>query len=529
MRKLSLAWHWKVFLAAWSLALGIVLLLLTNSREVRQETGPFLGSVSSQTGTAKIKRQGEVSWRNCRLGDKILEGDYLSTGPDSQVEVEFVGGEYIAIGSDSILKLTRPSPFLSDIEVALLDGRMSSPPSAFTRVKEQVSQAPGQSAQAASSQHKSELESGGHLVLKTEDGIFRLREWKNLEIRRERVQGSLVTNLVRLVPQVEGETKPSPAEDMSKLQLADSKPLQEPEKALPQISPEGGRFVIFSSKAASELTFPFQLMGTNATQTRGWIPLTRVYAFRKSWIIDDGASSKNGLWNLDFSKFITNPSKQSDYIDLALQPGATQFAELSSKFESRFSQDLSFFKFKIIADEERILFNLEDLKYLRPPESLSWLSVSSPGKISYRLSLTAKADRSHLIGFMLGAKNQVSFENWTSLPNEAYFLVRKGSIIGFLEANRLTQEDINLLVRELKLDLIFLGSPQLFMGKFRLLNLDLLKKSNTSIFLLNRGVLVKLSRDLLYSNLSTKNLLDQTDQYAFSEAVTILFSADPKD
>ena len=61
--------------------------------------------ISLLTGEVKVKRQGSEDWERARLNSPLVEGDTLSTEPQSRVEIQIDARNFLRIGSHSILKI----------------------------------------------------------------------------------------------------------------------------------------------------------------------------------------------------------------------------------------------------------------------------------------------------------------------------------------------------------------------------------------------------------------------------------------
>ncbi|HSL23448.1 MAG TPA: FecR family protein [Vicinamibacterales bacterium] len=90
----------RTFLRASVGALSVLAMLSTPA--LAQQ--PTIGSVKSVTGAAFIVRAGQDL--PLALGQSIVEGDTVRTGPDSRVGVTFKDGTRLALGANTELRVT---------------------------------------------------------------------------------------------------------------------------------------------------------------------------------------------------------------------------------------------------------------------------------------------------------------------------------------------------------------------------------------------------------------------------------------
>src|ERR1044072_6133026 len=61
--------------------------------------------VSLTKGEVSLLRAGESEWESARLNTPLVEGDTLSTGRDSRLEIQADSRNFIRVGPDSVLKV----------------------------------------------------------------------------------------------------------------------------------------------------------------------------------------------------------------------------------------------------------------------------------------------------------------------------------------------------------------------------------------------------------------------------------------
>src|SRR3954470_4169882 len=61
--------------------------------------------ISLLSGDVNIQRHDETTWESAELNTAMVEGDLISTGPDSRVEIQFDARNFIRLNHDSVLRI----------------------------------------------------------------------------------------------------------------------------------------------------------------------------------------------------------------------------------------------------------------------------------------------------------------------------------------------------------------------------------------------------------------------------------------
>src|SRR5215218_435569 len=131
--------------------------------------------VSLTKGEVSLLRAGESEWERARLNTPLVEGDTLSTGRDSRLEIQADSRNFIRVGPDSVIKVVT----LRDegIALSLSEGTATFRLSRFDKDKEYFElDAPGTTVAAEKTgQYRVDVERDGAVrVTVREDGRARI-------------------------------------------------------------------------------------------------------------------------------------------------------------------------------------------------------------------------------------------------------------------------------------------------------------------------------------------------------------------
>ncbi len=96
-----------MLLTVWLAAVGAVVggLYLTEFSEA-ERVGEIIARATAKAGSVQLRPEGYSLWSNVAPKQKFVEGDMVSTGPKSRLEIQMTGGRVIEIGPNSQLELS---------------------------------------------------------------------------------------------------------------------------------------------------------------------------------------------------------------------------------------------------------------------------------------------------------------------------------------------------------------------------------------------------------------------------------------
>jgi hypothetical protein len=143
--------------------------------------------VSLLKGEVSLQRSGNVAWERARLNTPLVEGDTLSTGRDSRLEIQVDSRNFVRVGGDSVLKVVA----LRDegIALSLSEGTATVRLSKFERDREYFEVDAPKTTVAAerTGQYRIDVDTGGVRVTVRGDGRARIySETSGFELRNNR-------------------------------------------------------------------------------------------------------------------------------------------------------------------------------------------------------------------------------------------------------------------------------------------------------------------------------------------------------